>query len=142
MNASQPRGIRNNNPGNVEYQASADPWNGLNNPPTDGRFCRFKTPEWGIRVIAKLLHAYQDRHACKTVTDIINRWAPPDENDTAEYITDVCVACKVAPAEQINVAKPQIMAALIKSIIRHENGIQPYSDEIINHGIEMAIKKQ
>jgi hypothetical protein len=133
-----PRGIRNNNPGNVDYHPSSDPWNGLDDPPSDGRFCRFVDPEHGIRVIAKLLRAYQDYHRLNTVRGIINRWAPPNENDTGAYVAGVAKMIGVGPDEEISVRGPHIMAGLIKAIIQHENGQQPYSDAVISRGIAMA----
>ena len=50
---SQPRGIRNNNPGNIEHNGTN--WQGMDNPPHDGRFIRFVTPQYGIRAMARVL---------------------------------------------------------------------------------------
>lgn len=50
------RGIRNNNPGNLEYSKS-NPWVGQNGD--DGRFAKFETPEHGIRALGRNLMSYQ-----------------------------------------------------------------------------------
>ncbi|HFX8036006.1 TPA: hypothetical protein ACIF5E_004931, partial [Escherichia coli] len=42
------RGIRNNNPGNLEY-SKTNPWVGQTGD--DGRFAKFETPEHGIRAL-------------------------------------------------------------------------------------------
>lgn len=135
---TEPRGIRNRNPGNIDYHPSSDPWQGLDEPPTDGRFCRFVDAEHGIRVMAKLLTAYQQYHGCDTVRKIISRWAPPNENDTIAYVAMVAKSCGVGPDEQMSVKGPHIMMALIKAIVQQENGQQPYADEVIDRGIAMA----
>jgi hypothetical protein len=71
------RGIRNNNPGNIRYTGT--PWQGLDEPKSDGQFCRFANPCWGIRAIARTLITYQDKHGLNSVYQMIARWAPPVE---------------------------------------------------------------
>lgn len=40
-----PRGIRNNNHGNLD---KGSPWQGLIDNPAEPRFCTFKDPVWGF----------------------------------------------------------------------------------------------
>jgi hypothetical protein len=134
----EPRGIRNNNPGNVDYHPSTDPWEGLDDPPSDGRFCRFVEPKFGIRVIAKLMVAYQDVHGCRSVAEIINRWAPPAENDTLGYVAHVADLVGVAADAPIDVHDPAIMRPLVQAIIVHENGVQPYDRATVDAGLIAA----
>lgn len=124
--------ISTHNPGNIEAGA---PWQGLDDPPSDGRFARFKSPTWGIRAIARTLITYQDVHGLRTVAGIINRWAPPTENDTESYIKHV--ESKVG-ADEIDVHRYETMRPLVETIILHENGVQPYSDAQIDKGLLMA----
>lgn len=140
------RGLRNNNPGNIDYHAS-NPWQGLDKgKPTDGRFCRFISPEYGIRAMARVLKNYTKRDGLHgvgapgidTVQEIINRWAPPNENVTSSYVEQVAKALGVKPDDTINLANRTVMRLLVEAIIRHENGIQPYSAELILCGIDMA----
>lgn len=128
-------GIRNNNPGNIR---KGDPWQGLDDPADDGSFCRFKSPTWGIRAIARLLIAYQDRHGLRTVRAIISRWAPESENDTRAYIKHVADKLGVKPGEQIDVHRHETMRPLVETIILHENGVQPYTDAQIDKGLVLA----
>lgn len=83
-----PRGIRNNNPLNIRKGAR---WRGLRDFATDKEFCEFRTMAWGFRAAFRTLVTYYTKHDCKTLEQIINRWAPPSENDTSSYITHVKV---------------------------------------------------
>ena len=129
------RGIRNNNPGNIRH---GEKWEGLSDKQTDSSFCIFKTPEYGIRAMAKILLNYQKKYGLKTIKQIISRWAPPNENNTQSYIKSVSLSVGVDSEEEINLNNKNIMVPLIKAIIKHENGEQPYSDEQILKGIHLA----
>ena len=136
-----PRGIRNHNPGNVEYHIDGDEWDGMCEEQEDGRFLQFDEAVMGIRCIAKLLLNYQARSQCQSVKDIINRWAPPFENDTTAYIEHVAALLEVEPEDEIRLRTRDLdkLPILIKAIIQHENGVQPYSNELIDEAIEKAI---
>ena len=129
------RGIRNNNPGNIRH---GEKWEGLSDKQTDSSFCVFKTPEYGIRAMAKILLNYQKKYGLKTIKQIISRWAPPNENDTQSYIKSVSAAVGVLPDDEISLNNKNVMMSLIKAIIKHENGEQPYSEEQILNGINLA----
>lgn len=130
------RGIRNNNPGNIEYHP-ANNWNGQTG--SDGRYAIFSDPVYGIRALAKLLRNYQSRHGLTTTRQIITRWAPPNENATESYIQSV-VAQTQYPADMfIDLNGSPRLTALVKAIIQHENGKQPYTDAQISQGISMAL---
>lgn len=129
------RGIRNNNPGNIRH---GDKWQGLSAEQTDSEFCVFSQPEYGIRALCRILRTYQHKYGLRDVHSIINRFAPPVENDTESYIKSVCLKLDVTPETLIDLEEKGIMLNLLKAIIRHENGEQPYSDEVLLQGIEMA----
>ncbi|ECM9840311.1 TPA: hypothetical protein K7686_002198 [Salmonella enterica] len=130
------RGIRNNNPGNLEY-SKTNPWSGQTGD--DGRFAKFETPEHGIRALGRNLLSYQ-RQGIDTVNDIINRWAPPsDNNNTDAYIQAVCAQLGVTPDQPLDASNPDTLKALCASIIQHENGSQPYSDQQLATGVSAAI---
>ncbi len=131
----EPRGVRNNNPGNIRH---GEKWQGLSENQTDGSFCIFSSPEYGIRALAKILMNYQKKYGLRDVRSIINRFAPPCENDTESYIYSVCLKLGVKPDTPIDVSEPGIMINLLKSIIIHENGKQPYSDEVLKNGMKLA----
>lgn len=130
-----PRGIRNNNPGNIEFN-EANQWSG--SAGHDGRFIKFKEAKWGIRAMAMLLLAYQRKHKLKTLQAVINRWAPPIENNTDSYAYVVAARVGREPDEPINLNDAGIMREVIKAMITVENGQQPYSDAVINEGLKLA----
>jgi len=138
MTTRTPRGIRNHNPGNIERTKPATPWQGIASEQTDDRFVVFKAPEWGIRAIARILISYQDKHGLNSVRRIINRWAPPVENDTASYVLSVAKRLNVNPDQSISVYEYDTMRTLVEAIIRHENGVQPYDEALIKKGLVLA----
>lgn len=131
---STPRGIRNNNPGNIRHGIN---WDGLSEEQPDKSFCTFERPEYGIRAMAKILLTYERKYGLDTVAGIINRWAPPVENNTTAYVDHVAAQCGVDPHERIVVAS--YLDKLCLAIIAHENGQQPYTYETIQHGLDMAL---
>lgn len=119
--ALTPRGIRNNNPGNIEWiQNSAARWRGMVS--ADGRYGIFDTAANGVRAIGGELAASIRKG--QTIEQAIHEWAPPTENNTAAYVAAVARAVGVAPS--VKLARAHIPAATL-AIIKHENGIQPYN---------------
>lgn len=134
--ADGPRGVRNNNPGNLEA-SSSNPWVGQTG--SDGRFAKFETPEHGIRALGRNLISYQ-RQGIDTVSEIINRWAPPsDNNDTTAYIRAVCAQLGVTANQPLDASNPDTLQALCAAIIKHENGTQPYSPDQLSTGVSAAL---
>ncbi|EOE2144752.1 hypothetical protein ACKCRG_003985 [Serratia marcescens] len=135
-NSSAARGLRNNNPGNIEA-SDKNPWEGQTG--SDGRFAKFETPEHGIRALGKNLLAYQAK-GFDTVAEIVNRWAPAsDGNNTDAYIKALCGALGVGANDQVDMSNPRTLAALCTGIVKHENGSQPYTDEQIGAGVSAAL---
>ncbi|HBO5664217.1 structural protein [Pseudomonas aeruginosa] len=143
MRPNPPRGIRNFNPGNIRH-AKGTRWQGMSANQNDSAFVQFTGPQWGIRAIARTLITYQDKHALRTIRQIISRWAPPSENNTESYIRQVAARVGVAPDARIDVYDYRIMRALVEAIVRHENGPGPlpegswYGEGLINEGLHLA----
>ena len=137
IDPTQTRGYRNRNPGNIEHH-ERNKWLGLDNPPSDGRFCRFVEHRYGIRALAVLLMAYQDRHDCDTVAKIIERFAPKSENPTKNYATVVAKNLGVGLNDRINVHDPVTMYRLVEGIIRFELGGMPYAGNELWEGLDLA----
>lgn len=142
MTTTLPRGIRNNNPGNL--RRSKIKWQGKVAELTDPEFEQFVSPEMGIRAIARdLLTGY--KRGSDTVTEIISEYAPPTENNTKTYINAVCLALNAAPDTVIDVDRCRVMLPLVKAIIRIENGdpkkfgrAEWYPDDVILTGMRSA----
>lgn len=135
-----PRGVRNKNPGNIDY-SKANNWvgqvgieTGVPNP----RFAKFDEPENGIRAIAKLLMGYHAK-GFNTVRLMINRWAPPAENDTGAYVNSVAERLDIGADEVLTISR-YLLTILVQAIIQHENGYQPYTNAVVIAGVERAFK--
>ncbi len=143
------RGFLNNNPGNLDR--SDPPWNGeirdvaecANDIQrielTHGRFCVFADAVHGFRALAKNLQAYRDRLGLLTIDRIIDRHAPPNENNTAAYKQAVMLETGIGLEEQISdgqwpVARPSLMGA----ITRVELGGFPYENGELEQGNALA----
>ncbi|HCF3862919.1 structural protein [Pseudomonas aeruginosa] len=143
MRSNPPRGIRNFNPGNIRH-AKGTRWQGMSANQNDSAFVQFTGPQWGIRAIARTLITYQDKHALRTIRQIISRWAPPSENNTESYIRQVAARVGVAPDARIDVYDYRTMRTLVEAIVRHENGPGPlpegiwYGEGLINEGLHLA----
>ena len=121
------RGERNNNPGNIRHGSK---WQGLSAQQTDSSFCQFVSPEYGIRAIYKLLQTYQKKYELNTVESIIDRYAPPNENNTTGYINRAAKDIGVSVNEPINVSSKPVAIALATAIVGVELGYQPYSQKV------------
>lgn len=151
MARQQPRGIRNNNPGNIEW---GSPWQGLvpAGQKTDPRFAQFLDPVSGIRAIAVTLITYYDKRKAKdgsridSVREVIERWAPATENNVTAYARQVASLLKVSPeSETLNMHDYGTLRGLVEGIIRHENGAGPlangntwYKDDVIEEALRRA----
>ncbi|SPZ24454.1 Uncharacterised protein [Providencia rettgeri] len=142
-----PRGIRNNNPGNIDYNPR-NPWRGelAFDPSIEPRHSRFEKPEYGIRALFKLLRTYST-YAGKqgvgcgkidTVEEIIERWAPAkDRNNTEGYINRVCKETGFGRHDCLDVYDKETAFKIAKAIVHVENGQQPYSDELFENAWAM-----
>lgn len=131
------RGYRNRNPGNIEH-VPANKWQGLADPSSDGRFCRFVSHEHGIRALAALLTTYQDRHGLRTVRGIIGRWAPPGENDTGAYVAVVARRMGVGAEEPVDLHRHGQLRPMVEAIIAHECGGLAYPTAVIDRALTLA----
>jgi len=140
MNDVIPRGVRNNNPGNIDY-LPGNKWVGqlgIETGVSKPRFAKFDTPENGIRAIAKLLMGYHKR-GFNTVGKMINRWAPPTENDTGSYAKSVAFKMGVGVNDVLTISGYMLLV-MVTAIIQHENGYAPYSSDVIREGVQRALK--
>jgi hypothetical protein len=121
MAKHQPRGIRNNNPGNIER--GKDRWLGMAADQSgDPRFLVFDTPESGIRAIMRVLINYQERHNIHTLRDAINRWAPAGENNSNAYAQHCARLTGFDPDEPLDFLDEYVCTQVARAIVRHENG--------------------
>ena len=143
-----PRGIRNNNPGNLRPGL---PWQGIagiDTAPPDPPYLRFIDPEHGIRALVRTLVSYGDHHGIDTLAGVFERWAPAsDGNDPAGYAAAVAKALDREVGAPIDLYDPAILAALAAAITRQENGHGPgggsdspwYSSQTYRRGVALAL---
>lgn len=137
-----PRGIRNNNPGNIkEHPDDKTVWLGERATDDDPVFEEFIEMWEGVRALAEIILNYSKNHGLNTVEGIINRWAPPSENVTSAYVLDVAKQLNVSPSQPINVRAS--IRPLVLAIMRHENGPLAVStyvrDSDIDKGVASAL---
>lgn len=122
-----PRGIRNNNPGNIVR--TKERWMGLSSDQRDPRFLTFQSIEWGYRALIKLLSNYIRLRKLDTVALIIQRWAPSHEKNTEAYISFVCRTTGLGRNQKLSADKATL-TALAAAISEHENGRPARSREV------------
>lgn len=131
QSAKAPRGIRNNNPGNIDFRGQS----GATLERPGGRFARFETAYDGLKALSRQLMRYFEGKTTgkplQTLNDIISTWAPGNENNTGAYIAQLSKMMGVAPDAILNLKDPQVMYSLMNGIIHHENGRNPYPSELV-----------
>ncbi|MCU1717325.1 structural protein P5 [Pseudomonas sp. 5P_3.1_Bac2] len=146
---STTRGVRNNNPGNIDYNPR-NAWQGqlgLEVGVPSPRFARFDTPENGIRALGKLLINYSGKDGMPgvggpgidTVRETITRWAPGNENNTEAYIAAVARRLGVKANDVIDIRNPATLELMVSSIIAHENAGFAYPQAVLAEGLRRAL---
>lgn len=115
------RGLRNNNPGNIRLGSFR--YKGEKAKSSDAAFRQFESMEWGYRAMFVLLHTYATKHNCRTLREMINRYAPPTENFTDGYIRCVTNATHLSADEPISTTDGATMTAIVAAMSAVENGV-------------------
>ncbi len=123
-----PRGLRNNNPGNIRN--SSTEWQGEIVPSKDKSFKQFKTMAYGYRALIKLLQNYRKLYHLKTIAELINRWAPSNENNTSAYIIRVCKEMQVPSTYVPDINDKATMCGFAAAISLVENGTPANMDDV------------
>lgn len=134
--SSLPRGIRNNNPGNIRLTTIQ--WQGMQDAQNDPAFVQFIDPVYGFRAMTRILRNYQ-RRGLVTLRDMISTYAPKSENDTNAYVNFVAKRLNVSPDAPLDLALH--LFPLLKAISEFENGSRFadfYNDTTIQEGIALA----
>lgn len=119
--STEPRGLRNNNPLNIEAGPFAQGQPGFTG--SDGRFARFETPQQGVEAADRLLQSYAAR-GLTTPIAIVSRWAPAGDgnNNPTAYANAVAQKMGVRADQPINMADPGVRQQLISAMAEMENG--------------------
>jgi hypothetical protein len=111
------RNWRNNNPGNIEFGAFARGQGAIG---TDGRFAVFPTLESGKKAKETLLFGPKSKYIDLSIADAIARYAPPSENNTAGYVSNVSQAAGVASSTKMSELNPSQRESFIAAIDKME----------------------
>lgn len=123
-----PRGLRNNNPGNI--RRNNDVFQGEVNPSRDKEFKQFTNMAHGYRAIFRILKNYHRNYHLKTIRKMIGRWAPENENNTEAYIKAVSDYAGIGPDDTISFDREQ-MIRIVAGMSRVENGREADMSEVI-----------
>lgn len=130
-----PHGVRHNNPGNISCP-DGNHWVGGEGFDDRG-FCMFNCAEAGIRAMVINLHAYNVAHGLKYLVNYIERWAPPEENDTEAYVKAVQDFMGVGMYHVVQ--WPDDIPALVHAIVKHEQGKTFYPEHVFVYGIKAGL---
>lgn len=131
----QPRGLRNNNPLNV--RKSSQPWRGKITPGTDPDFEQFVSLEYGLRCAFVIIRTYIKKYRLDTPAKIVQRWAPPTENNTNSYIANVTRISLLDPNRRLEVSQKNALCRLVWAMAQVECG-QPVSFGRIENAYALA----
>ncbi len=123
-----PRGLRNRNPGNI--RCSAVRYKGECSEGDKDGFRRFESMAWGYRAMFVLLHTYSLRYGCRCIADMIARYAPPSENDTAAYVRRVGKASGVDVRAIVDTSDGEVMRRIVGAMSAVENGVPADEDDV------------
>lgn len=131
---SGPVGIRNNNPGNLNFAGQAG-------ASRAGRFAAFGSMAEGIAALDDQLQRYGSR-GNDTVRGIVSTWAPPsDHNDTGAYIGNVARALGVNADAHLNLGDANTLRTLISAITTQEVGAGRINVDQINAGMALSMSR-
>jgi hypothetical protein len=116
-----PRGMRNNNPGNIRRSNNA--WIGKIPFPqsTDSAFEQFTHYKWGTRAMIRLIRNYIGQNH-NTIRKIITRYAPPNENNTTNYVNFIVNNTGINPDATISANDYNSLQLIIIAMAKMENG--------------------
>jgi len=103
---NQPAPLRSNNPGALM---------------PGGKLAQFGSMDEGLTALDNNLKNYGMK-GVNTLSGVISKWAPPNENDTQGYIAAVSKRLGLDPNQQINLSNPAVRHALGTAIMLQENG--------------------
>lgn len=123
-------GVRNHNPGNLRDAS--------NTTGKNGGFSTFASDHDGLAAMARQLMLYGDR-GNNTPRGFLHTYAPSSENNARAYIDDVTSRTGFGAGQRLDLHNPEVLKTLMASMIRHEQGYQPYTEEQLKNAIRTAI---
>lgn len=128
MTKSKPRGLRNNNPGNIRLNDI--PYEGEIVPSKDKSFKQFKSMAYGYRAMFVVLHTYARKYGINTIEGMISRYAPASENHTRKYIDAVSEWSGTPATSHLTTTNAEVMIPIVAAMSRVENGVLAVMAEV------------
>ena len=123
------RGLKNRNPGNIRISKTI--YVGEVVPSQDKAFKQFEDMAHGYRAMFVLLHTYQKKYGINTIRGIINRYAPPEDNNKTEnYIKMVSKESCIAPDTKCTFTFKELIFPIVCAMSKVENGIPAVQSEV------------
>lgn len=129
-----PRGIRNNNPGNIRLSRTT--YKGEVTPSSDKAFKQFESMAYGYRAVFVTLRHYHTNLGLKTIRQMISRWAPPSENNTGSYVKYVSDAAHYDCDAAVDIKDKNLMVKIVSAMSFVENGLKANQTDVMS-GWEM-----
>ncbi|QIU92152.1 hypothetical protein [Yokenella regensburgei] len=108
---------KNNNPLNIRYSPNNN-WNGKGDNNGSG-FENFESADHGFRAGLKLMRNHIS-NGSDTLSSLINKWAPPSENDTAQYAQSVSKKTGIPVDAKLDPNNAQQMTSIAKAMAQQE----------------------
>jgi hypothetical protein len=122
-NLALPRGVRNNNPLNIKYNA-ANNWDGQTGQDSAG-YAMFSDPSYGLRAGIMILQTYQGEISPYDIPHIGARWTSGDSPaKQAAWISTVSAVSGYPQNAPLSPYDATVISNLIPAMIAAENGQQ------------------
>lgn len=124
-----PRGLRNNNPGNIRI--NGDLFQGEIRPSKDRSFKQFEMMAYGYRAVFRILSNYRKNYGLDTIRKMIGRWAPENENDTDAYVKAVSDYAGIPADDPVDINDREQMTRIVAGMSKVENGREAEMSDVI-----------
>lgn len=140
INKLIPRAVRNNNPLNIR-ESERNEWRGelplALNKVFDADFESFSNPVYGYRAGAVLLRNYKKMYGLNTISQIITKFAPSNENNTAAYIASVSKQTGIDANQPLTLNDAEL-ADIMLAMHKHEAGGVYFGRMLINQALKVV----
>lgn len=85
---------------------------------------------YGYRAMFVLLDTYRRRYGLITIRQMLNRYAPPEENFTDSYIRIVSQRTGIDADSRVNTRLASDMIPIVRAMSEVENGVAAVVEEV------------
>ena len=110
-------GRRLNNPLNIRQNNQGF----LGESGDESGFVRFQNPEYGLRAADRVLNTYGRDYGIDTLEGLINRFAPPSENDSSSYLDFVSSQTGIGAQDKIDLTDARTRNIILPAMARIES---------------------